>query len=147
MSEFVSSVKVIPHNDECIFAMLSDLSNLERIRERIPQDKIKDFTFDRDSCHVCIEPVGSIRLRIVEREPNRTIKFASTQSPVPFFLWIQLKQVAGNDTRMKLTVRAELNAFVQSMVSRPLQEGMEKMADILANLPYAPETLGKEHEG
>ena len=39
--EFVSEVKQIPHNDERIFTMLSDLSNLERIRDRIPQDKIK----------------------------------------------------------------------------------------------------------
>ena len=39
--EFVSEVKQIPHNDERIFTMLSDLSNLERIKDRIPQDKIK----------------------------------------------------------------------------------------------------------
>ena len=30
--EFVSEVKQIPHNDERIFTMLSDLSNLERIK-------------------------------------------------------------------------------------------------------------------
>lgn len=41
--EFVSEVKQIPHNDERIFTMLSDLSNLERIKDRIPQDKIKNF--------------------------------------------------------------------------------------------------------
>ena len=29
--EFVSEVKQIPHNDERIFTMLSDLSNLERM--------------------------------------------------------------------------------------------------------------------
>ena len=43
--EFVSEVKQIPHNDERIFTMLSDLSNLERIKDRIPQDKIKNFEF------------------------------------------------------------------------------------------------------
>ena len=39
--EFVSEVKQIPHNDERIFTMLSDLSNLERIKDRIPQDVYK----------------------------------------------------------------------------------------------------------
>ena len=48
--EFVSEVKQIPHNDERIFTMLSDLSNLERIKDRIPQDKIKNFEFDSDTC-------------------------------------------------------------------------------------------------
>ena len=42
--EFVSEVKQIPHNDERIFTMLSDLSNLERIKDRIPQDKIKNLS-------------------------------------------------------------------------------------------------------
>lgn len=42
--EFVSEVKQIPHNDERIFTMLSDLSNLERIKDRIPQDKIKKLS-------------------------------------------------------------------------------------------------------
>ena len=46
MTEFVSEIKQIPQNDERIYAMLSDLSNLERIKDRIPQDKIKDFEFD-----------------------------------------------------------------------------------------------------
>jgi hypothetical protein len=45
--EFVSEVKQIPHNDERIFTMLSDLSNLERIKDRIPQDKIKNFEFQQ----------------------------------------------------------------------------------------------------
>ena len=46
--EFVSEVKTrSPHNDERIFTMLSDLSNMERIKDRIPQDKIKIFIRQR----------------------------------------------------------------------------------------------------
>ena len=43
MTEFVSEIKMIPQNDDRIFGMLSDLSNLDRIKDRIPQDKIKNF--------------------------------------------------------------------------------------------------------
>ena len=74
--------------------MLSDLSNLERIKDRIPQDKIKNFEFDSDTCSFAVDPVGKITFQIVEREPNKLIKFTTTNSPVPLFLWIQLKQVA-----------------------------------------------------
>jgi hypothetical protein len=116
--------------------MLSDMSNLERIRERIPQDKIKDFTFDRDTCSLTVDPVGSIMFKIVEREPNKTIKFSTTNSPIPLLMWIQLKQVAENDTKMKMTVRAELNPFIKPMVSKPLQEAIEKISEIVAHLPY-----------
>ena len=40
------------------------------------------------------------------------------------------------DTRMRLTVRAELNSFIQPMVSKPLQEAVDKISDVLASLPY-----------
>lgn len=136
MTEFVSEVKTIPHNDDRIFAMLSDLSNLERVKDRIPQDKVKNFEFDSDSCSFAVDPVGKINFQIVEREPNKTIKFATTNSPVPLFLWIQLKQIAENDTRMKITVRADLNPFLKPMVSKPLQDAVDKISTIVASLPY-----------
>ena len=101
MTEFVSEIKAIPQNDDRIFAMLSDLSNLERVKDRIPQDKIQGFEFDSDSCSFSVNPVGKIKFQIVEREPNKTIKFATTNSPVPLFLWIQLKQVAEMDTSVR----------------------------------------------
>ena len=136
MTEFVSEIKQIPQNDERIYAMLSDLSNLERIKDRIPQDKIKDFEFDSDSCSFSVSPVGKITFQIVDREPCKTIKFQTTNSPVPLFLWIQLKQVQDMDTRMRLTVRAELNSFLKPMVSKPLQDALDKISTVLASLPY-----------
>ena len=136
MTDFVSEVKTIPYNDERIFTMLSDLTNLERIKDRIPQDKIKDFEFDSDSCSLSVDPVGKISFQITEREPNKTIKFITTNSPVPLTLWIQLKQVAEEDTKMKLTVRADLNPFIKPMVSKPLQEAVDKISAALAVLPY-----------
>lgn len=136
MEEFVSEVKQIPHNEDRIYTMLSDLSNLERVKDRIPQDKIKDFEFDSDSCSFAVDPVGRIKFQVVEREPNKMVKFTTTNSPIPLHLWIQLKQVAENDTRLKLTVRADLNPFLKPMVSKPLQEAVDKISTVLASLPY-----------
>ena len=136
MTDFTSEVKIIPHNDEKIYAMLSDMSNLQRVQDRIPQDKIKDFTFDTDTCSFTVNPVGSVEFRIIEREPYKTIKFSTTNSPVPLLLWIQLKQVEENETKMKMTVRADLNPFLKPMVSKPLQEAMNRISEVIANLPY-----------
>lgn len=136
MTQFESSVKTIPASTETIFNMLADLNNLEKIRDRIPADKVKDFTFDTDSCSFSVAPVGPMKVSIVEREPYKTIKFGSGNSPVPFHLWIQLLPLSETESKMKLTVRAELNPFIQKMVSKPLQEGIEKMAEVLAAIPY-----------
>ena len=136
MTEFVSEIKTIPYNEDRVYAMLSDLSNLERVKDRIPQDKIKDFEFDSDSCSFAVDPVGKITFQIVEREPNKTIKFTTTNSPVPLFLWIQLKQVEEADTRLKMTIRADLNPFIKPMVSKPLQGALDKISTVIASLPY-----------
>jgi hypothetical protein len=37
---------------------------------------------------------------------------------------------------MKLTIKAELNMFIRAMVQKPLQEGIEKMADVLQAIDY-----------
>jgi len=138
MTEFTSEIKTIPCNDERIFSMLSDLSNLERVKDRIPQDQIKKFSFDSDSCHIDINPIGKVDFRIVNREPNKTIKFETSNSPIPLLLWIQLKQTTDevDITKMKLTVRAELNPLLKTMVSKQVQEGIDKLAEMLASLPY-----------
>ena len=136
MTEFVSEIKAIPFNDDRIFNMLSDLSNLEKVKDRSPQDKIQEFEFDKDSCSFSVAPVGKITFQIVEREPYKTVKFTTANSPIPLYLWIQLKQVEENDTRMKLTVRADLNPFLKQMVSKPLQDALDKISTILAALPY-----------
>lgn len=136
MTEFVSGTKTIPHNDEVIFLLLSDLSNLEKIKHRIPQNEIKDFSFDTDSCTIDVNPVGKITFQIIERDPNKTIKFTAVGAPIPLYLWIQLKQVAERDTKLRLTVHAELNSFIKPMVAKPLQDALEKMSTLIASLPY-----------
>ena len=52
MTTFESNITVIPANIERIFATLSDLTNLERLKAALPADKasqIKEMTFDTDS--------------------------------------------------------------------------------------------------
>lgn len=136
MADFVSEVKTIPYSDQDIFKVLSDLNNLELVKDRIPQDKIKEFSFDSDSCTISVDPIGNVRFVVIEREPNSTIKFEAEQIPFAVNLWVQLKASAENETKMKLTVRAELNPFIKPMVSKPLQQGLDKMAEVLAMLPY-----------
>ena len=136
MAEYISDIKTIPYSDQDIFSVLSDLRKLDLIKDKIPQDKIKDFSYDQDSCTVTVDPIGKVRFVIIEREPNSTIKFEAEQLPFKLNLWIQLKQSATEETKMKLTVKADINAFLKPMISKPLQNGLDKMADTLATIPY-----------
>lgn len=137
MSEFISEIKTIPYTDTDIYSVLSDLRNLENIKDRLPQDKIQEFSFDEDSCTVMVNPVGKVKFNIVDRQPSSTIKFEAEQVPFALNLWIQLKASGDNETKMKLTVKAELNPFIKPMVAKPLQQAIDKIADLLATIPYS----------
>ena len=135
-SKFESSVKQIPYPQQAVYDIISDLRNLEKVRDRVPEDKVSDFTFDEDTVGLNVQPVGELKLRICEREEPKCVKFETVQSPVPFNVWIQVLPVDEQNSKMKVTVKAELNPFIKSMVEKPLQEAVEKIADALALVQY-----------
>ena len=135
--KYESSVREIPHAQETVYQSLSDLRNLERIKERMPEEKVQGMEFDQDTMAVSMPPVGRIALRIIEREEPKTIKLEGEGTPVPLTLWIQLLPLDAMSCKMRLTLRAELNFFIRQMVSKPLQDGVENIANMLAGLPYA----------
>lgn len=149
MTTFESSIRQIPFSQQNVYDKLSDLNNLQKLKERyelmkdnMPEEarkqaeKIKDLEFDQDSLSVNVPPVGSIKLRVVNREEPKCIKFETEQSPIPFNFWIQLLPVTSTSCKMKLTIKAELNMFIKQMVKKPLQEGIEKIADVLQMIQY-----------
>ena len=135
-SKFESSIKSIPYPQQAVYDNISDLRNLEKVKDRIPEDKVSDFTFDEDTVGLNVQPVGELKLRICEREEPKCVKFETVQSPVPFNVWIQVLPVDEQNSKMKVTVKAELNPFIKSMVEKPLQEAVEKIADALAQVRY-----------
>lgn len=136
MAKFESSVKTIPYPQQAVYDMLSDLTNIERVKARIPEDKLKDLTFDKDSISISVSPVGNVTMRIIEREEPKTIKFESVNSPMPFNFWIQLLPLTDTTSKMRLTIKADIPFMLKGMVSGPLQDGVEKIADALAMIPY-----------
>lgn len=145
-NRYVSEVKTVNQNQEIIFNYLSDFSNLskyinegllEKMTEQVPQIKISNFESDADSCRFEISGVGPAEIRIIEREPHKNIKVASTGSlPVGITFWIQLLPVAAYETKLRLTLDAEMSMMIKMLVNKKLEEGIDKMADMLAGLPY-----------
>lgn len=141
MAQFESSVKHIPYSQEKVYNKLSDLNNLSSIKERLDSlkdkldGKVEDLTFDQDSLTVKVQGFN-LTLRIVEREPMKCIKFEGAQTPIPLNLWIQILPEGEGAAKMKVTIRAEINMFMKAMVSKPLKEGVEKIADMLSLIPY-----------
>ena len=135
-SKFESSVKIVPYSQQAVYDNISDLRNLEKVRDRVPEDKISDFSFDEDTVSLSVAPVGELKLRICDREEPKCVKFETEQSPLPFHLWVQVLPVTATTSKMKVTVDADIPFMLKGMVGGPLQDGVEKIADALAQVPY-----------
>ncbi len=146
VSKYVSEVKLINHNQQIVFNYLSNFENLstylnsgliEKITEKVPQVKITDFESDRDSCKFNITGFGVAEIKIVNREPFKTIKVESSGGlPLSFTFWVQLLPVDEYQTKMRLTLHAELSMMIKMMAGSKLEEGINQLADTLSKLPY-----------
>lgn len=141
MAQYESSIKHIPYSQERVYNKLSDLNNLNSVRDRLYlikdklDGKLEDMTFDSDSLTLKVQGFN-LTLRIIEREPLKCIKFEGDKTPIPLNLWIQILPEGMDNAKMKVTIRAEVNMFMKAMVAKPLQEGVEKLADMLSMIPY-----------
>ena len=136
LTTFESTIRQIMAPQQRVYDMLSNLENIEKVRDRLPADQIESISFDRDTVSISVAFIGAVTMKVVDREEPKTIKFEAANSPVPFNLWIQLLPMTDDTCKMKLTIKAELNVFIKGMVQKPLQEGLERMADVLQNIPY-----------
>ena len=161
MTKYESDVKQIAATVEQVYQKLSNLENLrpilenaqdnEALKARIEAagqdsshlEKLKDVRLTADSIAIPAPMVGEIALRIIEREENKPVKFETEQSPIQANMWIQVLPTSEvttaeglQGTKMRLTLKADLNPMVKMMVGSKLQDGINKFADMLAMLNY-----------
>ena len=153
LTKFESEVKIIPQTQQVVYDRFADLNNLASLKERlndpevqaklaeeVPADKLGDLrsytegmTFDTDSLTIA-SPLGQITLRIVERDEPKCIKFASEGAPVQLYVWVQLLPHGEMESKMRVTVGAEVNFFMKGMVAKPLQQAADGLANMLSAL-------------
>lgn len=144
-TRYVSDIKVINNNQDIIYNYLSNFENLSKyvneglltkMTEQVPQIKITDFESDVDSCRFQVNG-SAAEIRIIEREPTKNIKINSSGSvPVGITFWIQLLPVSAYETKLRLTLDADMSMMIKMLVNKKLEEGIDKLADVLAALPY-----------
>lgn len=130
MTEFESKIVAINRKSEDVYRVLSDFRLFTPF---IPTDKLEGWKAEEDSCSFIVNGIGQTGLKIIEKEPFKTVKITGDgKLPFEFFLWIQLNEVEPNDTRMKLTLKAELNMMLKMMLEKKIEEGINTMAEGIA---------------
>ncbi len=154
MAKYESNIKQINAPVESVYATLSNLENLrpmlenarnsEVVKEKIREagqdpaqlEKLDEVTLTPDRISFPAPMVGEVALAVVEREENKCIKFQTEQSPVEANLWIQVLPVTDTTSKMRLTLKADLNPMIKMMIGSKLEKGLDQFADMLAMIPY-----------
>ena len=137
-TKYESKIGQIPYNDQVVYAVLSNLENLNRFSDLIPKDKVKEIEITSDCIRIKVDGLAQrFAIRIVEKEEYKTIKFGVENLPMDANMWIQLKQVTELDTRIKLTIKADIPMMFRMVFEKKLQQGLDQAVDMLAQVPYS----------
>ncbi|PKQ65747.1 hypothetical protein BZG02_01705 [Labilibaculum filiforme] len=155
-TKIISEVKKIPHTVTDVYGFFSDFrkiakvfelaANNPQIQEQIEaqakkkvnfKDYIEHWEATENNCTFVIKGFGEAGLEFVEKEENKVLKMTGYgRSPFEFYIWIQLVEKDAYDTRIRLTVHAELNAMMKMMLKKKLEKGIDQLADGLTQIPY-----------
>lgn len=152
MENFTSKVEVAEGSQETVYGFLEDCRNFSLCRDMLTKaaenegnavdkektERLGKAEFDRDSVEVDAPNVGKVRMQITERQEPTTIRMEGCGIPLKIEMVIQLLPLEEDrtKTRLRVTLRADLNPFIRAMVGGKLSEAADKVAEQLANLPY-----------
>ncbi len=148
-----SSIKTIYAPIERVYATLSDLENLRPLLEKAQSDEklqaqaasagysemlgnIKNVVLSSDTIEALFPMVGTVSLRIVEREELKCVRLETEKSPIKATIWVQMLPENADVTKIKLTASADIPFMLSPMIGSRMKDGVEKIADLVAQIRY-----------
>lgn len=150
----VSQIQKIDSAIGDVYAFLSDFTKIGRMIEMARQmgiqggqiegrsmpeiaDKIEDVRTTQDSCSFTVKGLGEMGVKIAEKEEPKLIKLEGDgRVPFDFEVWIQLLENGPYDTRLRITLEADLNMMFKMLLKGKLEKGINQLAEGLTKIPY-----------
>ena len=161
MTKYESQIYTVNATQEHAYERMSNLKNFEALRslltmpdfaervmanvpaehaDKVSPEKIQqiqqqpeDVVFSEDA--VSFESkMGLITLAITEREAPKLVKLQGVNTPVDVTLWVQLLPQGPYQSKMKVTVGADMNFFIRKMVEKYLKQAPDGIANFLCYL-------------
>jgi carbon monoxide dehydrogenase subunit G len=129
MEKYESKQQQINHPAALVFPIISRMD----LMTPAMQDKVEEWEATPDSCSFKVKGM-KLSMKVAERVENKHVKIVSGEGgiPVDFAFWVQLKEVAPNDTRVRMVLHAELNMVMKMMIGNKIQKGLDDAVTQLA---------------
>lgn len=155
MAKYESEVKMVPQaTAEQVYTVLTNLDRLKPIfenaadnpiiRQKVEEagqdpsllEKIKEIEIDNDGITFPVPMLGKMCLQIEETEEHRCVKYKVLGIPIDANIWVQMLPVSAGGSKIRITLKAELNMMMKMMVGSKLKDGVNGVAEMLSQLPY-----------
>ena len=122
-------------SDEVSYAFVGNFHNC---KDLLPAGKVSGWEASEEKCSFQVDPLGRTGLMIVEKKPYSLVKMSSDPefSKYQFTIWIQLKKVASDDTRIKITIEPLVNKMLLPMVKVPLKKLADGLIDKMESFDF-----------
>jgi len=123
LSHFESRIGSLSCTPEEVFKFVTDLQNFERF---IPDGTITNWKASDDSCSFNVSMIGTISVRIADKEPCSRVNYmgdALKKNDFTLILFITQNPDGNADAMIKLD--AELNPMLRMIANQPIIKFLE----------------------
>ncbi len=142
METYKSDKHVIDCDIATVYGKLSNPEvfrrHMEENIDKLPEEArthLQSLKFE-DGGVVIESPMGPLKLGVVEKVVPNKIVFGAAQSPVPFGLVIELKEIDADHTESMTSLQLDIPIMLRAMVGGKLKDGAKKFGEMIAKLPY-----------
>ena len=137
MAKYTSQSVSINGAQTDVFNKISNLGAYQELLDKMPDDlrqKAGDVRFTDDAIIINANPVGEIRLEIIDKHEPDLIKLKASNAPVPMFLSLELAAESEAATKLIAAIVVEVPAIIKPMIGPKMQEAANQMATLVGRL-------------
>ncbi len=137
MAKYSSQPVSINGSQADVYNKISNLGAYQELLDQMPDDlrqKAGDVRFTDEAIIINANPVGEIRLEIIDRHEPDLIKLKASNAPVPMFLSLELDKETDSTTKLVSVIEVDVPAILKPMIGPKMQEAANQMATLVGRL-------------
>lgn len=137
MTKYTGKPAVVPRPRQELFDKISNLSSFQERLDSMPQevkDRMGEVAFTDDKIIINAPAVGKLVFAITERQAPSLLRLSAENSPVPFFIVLNLTEETPESTRVNSEIEVEIPMMLRPLVGGKMQEAADKFAEMFTTL-------------
>ncbi|MCK9303066.1 MAG: hypothetical protein PHU62_01285 [Bacteroidales bacterium] len=127
MKHFSTKQLSVKQSAEVIYNKFSDFNNF---KDMLPVEKMDHFDCTASTCKFTLKGMPEICLNIIENIPDQKVVYATQdQKPIDIRLGFDIDKTGTETSEITLYIDADIDGVTAMMLSKPLQNMLDKMAE------------------